>query len=244
MLNRRIYRRTRVQRTVEIEPARTARRSRWSLPFKASEGRAAGELVDIGCGGLCAAVDAALELGTPCSVHIFGAEGRVQRTRGTVRNVRGDNGLKLVGIAFHEPVLALGDPTRIIANPPFDDSVRPQVLVVDDEPSVRSLLERFLEVRGLRVTTARDADEALDRLRAEQPALMLLDLKMPGISGIQLLEDMHAEGLRVPNVWAMSAYVSDEDALAALSLGAAEFINKPFDLDHLDFSLQLLGPLL
>jgi len=244
MLNRRIYRRTRVQRTVEIEPAKAARRSRWPLLFKASGQRASGDLVDIGCGGLCAEVDAALEVGTPCDVRIFGSEGRVQRARGTVRSVRGDNPSKLVGIAFHEPVLALGDPARPAAKPPFDENLRPQVLVVDDEPSVRSLLERFLEVRSLDVKTARDADEALDRLRREQPALMLLDLKMPGISGIQLLEDMHAEGLRVPNIWAMSAYVSDEDALAALSLGAAEFINKPFDLDHLDFSLQLLGPLL
>ena len=63
-------------------------------------------------------------------------------------------------------------------------------------------------------------------------------------SGVQLLETMSAEGLRVPNIWAMSAYVSDEEALAALSLGAGEFINKPFDLDHLDFTLQLLSPML
>ena len=67
---------------------------------------------------------------------------------------------------------------------------------------------------------------------------------MPGISGVQLLETMNTEGLRVPNIWAMSGYVTDEEALAALSLGASEFLNKPFDLDHLDFSLQLLMPMM
>ena len=52
-----------------------------------------------------------------------------------------------------------------------------------------------------------------------------------------------AEGIRVPNVWAMSGTAPDAEARAALSMGAADFLNKPFDLDHLDFSLRLLGPL-
>ena len=117
-------------------------------------------------------------------------------------------------------------------------------LVVDDESGVRHVLQRFLEGRGLQVETAAGATEALEALLKQEPALMMLDLKMPGISGVQLLESMNAEGLRVPVIWAMSGYVADEEALAALSLGAAEFINKPFDLDHLNYSLQLLAPIL
>ena len=243
MLNRRVHRRTKIQRKVVIEPLPTGRRSRWIFgPLKAPA-PVAGKVVDISCGGMCGAFPTSFEVGTACDVRIEGTMGKVQRTRGTVRNVRGANGRRMLGIAFNEPLVTLGDPTR--KGPDIGhDGIDPFALVVDDEPAVRHVLQRFLEGRGLRVETAPGATEALEILDKQQPALMMLDLKMPGISGVQLLETMNAEGLRVPVIWAMSGYVADEEALDALSLGAAEFINKPFDLDHLDFSLQLLAPML
>lgn len=242
MLNRRSYRRTKVQRSVVIEPLETGRRSRWLFSTD-NPGPAAGRMMDIGCGGMSGEFSRKIDVGTCCDVRIEGTSGKVQRTRGTVRSVRGDNGVKTLGIAFTEPILALGDPSRHGEPVGYEDS-EPHALVVDDDPGVRHVLDRFLSGRGLRVTTVPSAEDALDILRKEEPALMMLDLKMDGMTGVQLLETMSAEGLRVPHVWAMSGSVPDDEALAALTLGAAEFINKPFDLDHLDFSLQLLSPML
>ena len=242
MLNRRTYRRTKILRSVVIEPAATARRSRWVFGADHA-GPVAGKMVDLGCGGMSAELPLKLDVGTSCHVRIEGTSGKVQRARGTVRNVRGDNGTRTLGIAFTEPLVALGDPGRSGKRVSYEGS-EPLALVVDDDPGVRHVLDRFLRGRGLRVTTVPNAEDALDSLRRQEPALMMLDLKMDGMTGVQLLETMNAEGLRVPHVWAMSGSVPDDEALAALTLGAAEFINKPFDLDHLDFSLELLSPLL
>lgn len=240
--NRRSYRRTKVQRNVVIEPLETGRRSRWL--FGADKpGPVAGRMMDIGCGGMGGEFPLKLDVGTCCDVRIEGTSGKVQRARGTVRNARGDNGIKILGIAFTEPMVALGDPGRG-SKPVGCEGSEPHALVVDDDPGVRHVLDRFLSGRGLRVTTVPSAEDALDILRHEEPALMMLDLKMDGMTGVQLLENMAAEGLRVAHVWAMSGSAPDDEALAALTLGAAEFINKPFDLDHLDFSLQLLSPML
>ena len=246
MLNRRVHRRTRIQRKVEIEPLETGRRSRWTLGAPKSPVPAAGKVVDISCGGMCGSFSTELNVGTACDVRIEGTGGKVQRTRGTVRNVRGANGAngdRRLGIAFTEPLVALGDPTR--EGPHVgQDGIDPFALIVDDEDGVRHVLKRFLEGRGLQVETAPGATEALEMLHKQQPALMMVDLKMPGFSGVQLLETMNAEGIRIPNIWAMSGYVDDDEALAALSLGASEFLNKPFDLEHLDLTLKLLTPML
>lgn len=244
MLNRRTYRRTRVQRNVVIEPLETGRRSRWLLGSDKPTAPTAGRMMDLGCGGMGAEVPVKLDVGTCCEVRIEGTSGKIQRTRGTVRNVRGNNGIKTLGIAFTEPIVALGDPGRRGKKLVGYEGSEPHALVVDDDPGVRHVLDRFLTGRGLRVTTVPSAEDALDILRQQEPALMMLDLKMDAMTGVQLLETMNAEGLRVPHVWAMSGSVPDDEALAALTLGAAEFINKPFDLDHLDFSLQLLSPML
>ena len=242
MLNRRSYRRTKVERDVIVEPVETGRRSRWM--FGGSDpGPTAGRMIDICCGGMGGEFPLKLDVGTICDVRIAGTTGRVQRTRGTVRNVRGGDEIKTVGIAFTKPILALGDPGRR-GTPVGYEGSKPHALVVDDDPGVRHILNRFLSGRGLSVTTAPSGEDALGVLRREEPALMMLDLKMDGMSGVQLLETMSAEGLRVQQVWAMSGSVPDDEALAALSLGAAEFMSKPFDLDHLDFTLQSLSPML
>jgi len=243
VLNRRAYRRTKVQRNVVIEPVETGRRWRWVFGAGKPPAPATGRMIDVGCGGMGTALGLELEVGTSCDVRIEGTSGKLQRARGTVCNVRSNDGIKTLGIAFSEPIMTLGNPGRPAKAVGYDDA-KPYVLVVDDDPGVRHLLEHFLSARGLRVTTVPSAEDALEILRRQEPALMLLDLNLDGMSGVQLLETMAAEGLRVCHLWAMSGIVPDDEALAALRLGAAEFINKPFDLDHLDFSLQLLSPLL
>jgi CheY-like chemotaxis protein len=243
MVNRRAYRRTKVQRQVEIEPLGQQPRRRWLFnPVKSSE-PASGQILDIGVGGMRAEFPVKLDVGTPCDVRIRSDNGEVQHAEGTVRSYRADNGTKAVGIAFKEPLLTLGDPAAEGQSVGYDGA-EPTAVIVDDDPGVLFVLERFLRKRGLRVKTAANGGEALEILRHEEPALLMIDLKMPSISGVQLLEQMKAEGLRASHVWAMSGCVTDDEAFDALSMGAAEFFDKPFDLDQLDSNLRGLSPML
>ncbi len=250
MEERRVHRRTQVQRRIEIRSLDgPSSRSKWMRaagpsPADTASTTAPGRLIDIGCGGMCGLVDQTLEIGVPCEVRIHGTGGEVQETKGEVRNLRRSDEGHLVGVSFEEPLVALGNTARRGPKVVQDHAIKPLVLVVDDEPGVRAVLDRFLSQRGLRVFPAVDADEALQAIKHERPALMMLDLKMPKVSGLELLELLRRIGITVPNIWAMSGYVSDEDALKALQLGADEFFNKPFDLDHIDYTLGLLAPML
>jgi len=250
---RRVYRRTQVRRQVEIWPLGGPHSSpKWlgaagPSPLTnaaATSTIASGRMVDVGCGGMGGMVDQTLEIGAPCEVHIHGAEGKEQETRGEVRDFQRREDNNRVGISFDAPLLVLGDTARRGPKVTDDRAIKPLVLVVDDDPGVRALLDRFLSQRGLRVFPAADADEALEAIKNERPSLMILDLKLPEVTGLRLLELLRYTGIEVPNIWAMSGYVSDEDARAALELGATEFFNKPFDLDHVDYTLSLLAPLL
>lgn len=244
MLNRRAHRRTRVDRDLEVIPLQSGRRVRSFFSSSSSApSPAAGKLVDISCGGMAIEINGELDVGTEVDIHITDGSGKSQRARGTVRHVHGDNGRRTIGIAFTEPVVALGDPARP-GDPVGVDGGEPAALVIDDDPGVRSVLKRFLESRGMKVTAMPSAEEGLVLLRSAEPALMMLDLHMGGMSGVELLETMRAEGLRSLNIWAMSGGASDDEALAALALGAQEFISKPFDLTHLDYRLQMIAPVL
>jgi len=243
MVNRRAFRRTRVEREVEIRPLEKQRRPRWLFNPVRSAPAASGKILDIGVGGMRVEFPIELAPGTQCEVRIKGDHGQVQQTRGIVRSYYAENGTKAVGIAFKEPLLTLGDPAGEGQSVGYEGA-EPSALVVDDDPGVLWVLERFLRRRGLRVKTARNGEEALAILRQEEPALLMVDLKMPSISGVQLLEQMKAEGLRASHVWAMSGCVSDDEALSALSMGAAQFFDKPFDLEQLDSNLQGLSPML
>ena len=242
MVNRRAFRRTRVEREVEIEPLAPQKGSRWLFNPSKPNQTTSGKVLDIGVGGMRVEFPFQIDVGTPCTVHIKGDDGEIQHAQGTVRSCHAGSGTREVGIAFSEPLLTLGNPTDAGASVAYEGA-EPTALVVDDDPGVLFVLERFLKRRGLRVKTAANGEEALEVLRHEEPALMMLDLKMPSISGLQLLEQMKAEGLRASHVWAMSGCVTDDEAFAALSMGAAQFIDKPFDLEQLDDSLRGVSPM-
>jgi DNA-binding NtrC family response regulator len=107
-----------------------------------------------------------------------------------------------------------------------------RVLVVDDEEIVRESLLGWLERDGLTVATAPDGAAAVGRLRAESWSIVLLDLKMPGMDGIQVLE--HARRLRPDAVVVMmTAYATVDTAVAAMKLGAYDYLVKPFDPEEL-----------
>lgn len=107
-----------------------------------------------------------------------------------------------------------------------------QILVIDDEPSVVSALKHLLEEAQYQVTTCSDAHEALTKLEATEFALILCDLKMPAMTGIDFLRELRARGLK-PCVVMMSAYGGSDTVLECVRLGATDFVAKPFHAEEL-----------
>ncbi|HZS93289.1 MAG TPA: response regulator [Chloroflexota bacterium] len=111
---------------------------------------------------------------------------------------------------------------------------RGPVLVVDDERDIVDFLTTILEDEGYEVAAARDGLEALEKVRETHPSLMILDLMMPRMNGIQVLDALHADQVRSsPSVIVLSAKSTHQDILDALERGADDFIPKPFDLEDL-----------
>ena len=105
------------------------------------------------------------------------------------------------------------------------------ILVVDDEPTLRETLAEALEGDGLRVVTAADGREALRQFRADPPDLVLLDLMLPQISGIEVCRIMRRES-SVPIVM-LTAKDGEIDKVVGLELGADDYVTKPFSLREL-----------
>jgi two-component system response regulator AtoC len=111
-----------------------------------------------------------------------------------------------------------------------------QVLVVDDEENIRLFLRTLLEKKGYAVRTAETAERALALVEEAPPDYVLADVKMPGMSGIELCRELR---LRQPQVTVimMSAYGSVELALEAVGVGAYDYVAKPFKQDEVLFAL-------
>ncbi len=107
-----------------------------------------------------------------------------------------------------------------------------QILIVDDEPNVRLVFRMTLESSGYRVREASDGEEALTKLNESLPDLVLLDLQMPRLGGMETLKRLRAAGLDVPVV-IVTAHGSIPDAVAAMRLGAIDFISKPLTPESL-----------
>ncbi len=112
----------------------------------------------------------------------------------------------------------------------------PRVLVVDDDSHVCEMLDRFLSQRGFDVQTAADGEEALRSVPTYHPDVVLLDIRMPKVDGIQALEK-NVEGGFDCGVIMISGEADLDVAKNTLTMGAADFIYKPFDLDYLETSL-------
>jgi DNA-binding response OmpR family regulator len=107
-----------------------------------------------------------------------------------------------------------------------------RVLVVDDEAEVRALLEDFLAPKGYRVRSVADGAMALREVMKEVPDLVLLDIDMPRLDGIEALRAIRGVAREVRIVM-ISGKSSLDTAKRALVYGAFDYIAKPFDLDHL-----------
>ena len=112
------------------------------------------------------------------------------------------------------------------------------ILVVEDDPTLRETLVDALEVEGFRVVSAADGRAALTRFRADQPDLVLLDLMLPELSGIEVCRIIRAES-GVPIVM-LTAKDSELDKVVGLELGADDYVTKPFSLRELSARIRAL----
>lgn len=108
---------------------------------------------------------------------------------------------------------------------------KPVILVVDDEPQILRVMRATLPARGYEVRTAPGGAEALDELQKEIPDLIILDLVMPNVSGLEVCRRVR-EFSSVPII-VLSAKEFESDKVAALDMGADDYVMKPFGLDEL-----------
>jgi len=108
----------------------------------------------------------------------------------------------------------------------------PSILLVDDDVTLRERLARALRERGYDVRTAGSADEAMEQVRADSPELAVLDLRMPGRSGLDLLREMR-EHDPATRILVLTGYGSIATAVEATKLGAEGYLPKPVDADEL-----------
>ncbi|HWR56016.1 MAG TPA: sigma-54 dependent transcriptional regulator [Negativicutes bacterium] len=111
------------------------------------------------------------------------------------------------------------------------------ILVIDDEKNMRWVLERGLKDCGHRIDTAASGLEGLERAKLHEPDLVILDLKMPGIDGLETLKRLKELYPRLPVVMT-TAHGTVETAIEAMKCGAADYIIKPFDLEEMKIVIE------
>ena len=116
---------------------------------------------------------------------------------------------------------------------------RMQLLLVEDDPTMQATLHRALTRRGMEVTAVGDGRAALSQWAALQPDAVILDLTLPGLDGLQVLQQARSRGLRTP-VLILTARGTVGDRVMGLNAGADDYLPKPFDLDELEARLRAL----
>ncbi len=117
------------------------------------------------------------------------------------------------------------------------------VLVVDDDATIRRLLQITLETEGFSVVTAADSNEGLARAQADRPDLVLLDIMMPGMDGLQVCHTLKNDAqTRDTPVVLLSAKAQSHDVELGLRVGADDYITKPPDLFDLVSRIRRLLP--
>ncbi len=113
----------------------------------------------------------------------------------------------------------------------------PRILIVDDDPGQRSLLDSFLRSQGFQTVLAETGEQALDRLRTTEVQMMISDVRMPGLSGLETLRLARREHAVLP-VLLVTAYADIRDAVGAMRDGALNYLAKPIDLEELLATVQ------
>lgn len=108
-----------------------------------------------------------------------------------------------------------------------------KILVVDDEVKECELLRRFFEKKGYTVITSNNGMDAIEKVQNESPDIMLLDIKMPGMDGVEVLKCVREFNKKI-GILMVTAVMDEDIAKSAMKLGADEYITKPIDLEHLE----------
>jgi len=112
------------------------------------------------------------------------------------------------------------------------DTEKPLVLVVDDDEGIRRALESALRLEGLTVRSVPDGARALAAAESDPPAMIVMDVTMPGIDGVEVTRQMRGRGEDVP-ILILSARDGVDDRVAGLEAGADDYLTKPFALEEL-----------
>jgi DNA-binding NtrC family response regulator len=112
-----------------------------------------------------------------------------------------------------------------------------KVLVVDDEQAFANTLSQRLKMRDMKVGTAYDGEEALSKVKEEEPDVMVLDLKMPGMHGMEVLEKIKKAYPHM-QVIVLTGHGTEKDEEEAKRLGGFDFLKKPADIDHLEHKIR------
>ena len=110
--------------------------------------------------------------------------------------------------------------------------MKKRILIIDDEKNIRLTLRSCLDSQGYEIETAVNGEEGLSKIIDDGFDLVLLDLKMPGLDGMEVLKRVRGKGINV-NVIIMTAYGTVEKAVEAMKLGAIDFLSKPFTPDDI-----------
>jgi two-component system, OmpR family, response regulator TctD len=115
-----------------------------------------------------------------------------------------------------------------------------RLLLIEDNLAMQTTLQRSFERRGMKVQVCADGARALDRWRASLPDVVVLDLSLPGMDGLEVLTAARAEGLLAP-VLILTARGTVGDRILGLNAGADDYLPKPFDLDELEARVRALA---
>src|SRR5437870_5085903 len=114
---------------------------------------------------------------------------------------------------------------------------QPRILIVDDDSGQRSLLDSFLRSQGFETVPVASGERALEVLRSEEVSMMISDVRMPGITGLETLRRARQQHAVLP-VLLVTAYADIREAVGAMRDGAVNYLAKPIDLDELLASVR------
>ncbi|MFC1480223.1 response regulator [Candidatus Omnitrophota bacterium] len=114
--------------------------------------------------------------------------------------------------------------------------MKERILVIDDEVEICGLLKTFLTGQGYEVITATSAQEGIEKLESEKPKVILLDIRMPGMDGVEAIKRIREVDKHVGIIMA-TAVMDEKVAQETVKLGASDYIIKPFDLEYLKQSV-------
>lgn len=114
--------------------------------------------------------------------------------------------------------------------------MKKKILVIDDEQAICKMLEKFLSRKGYKAITALSGESGIKKLKKEKPHIVLLDIKMPGIDGIETLKRIREVDKEV-GVIMITVIKEDATGRKCMELGAYDYVTKPFSLDYLESAL-------